>query len=152
AWIGSPATSSSGLPGTLAARTSAAEELARMAEAVNALRALAALPPLRLNAQLTAAAQLHADTMARTRTLTHIGPTGTRPEDRMAAAGYQTCGGGENVAFGLLRNVDDVARSWYDSPSHRDLMLDPVVREMGIGRSETADALVYWALELGLRP
>jgi len=134
------------------ASTNAAAEVARMAEAVNALRLQNGQLPLKLQAQLTLAAQQHADTMARSRTLSHVDPLGTRPADRMSAAGYQPCGGGENVAFGLLQTVDDIARGWYDSPAHREILLSAQAREMGIGRSQTPDGLVYWALEVGLRP
>src|SRR5205809_460472 len=69
------------------------DELARMAEAVNAIRAEHSRAPLRLQAQLSAAAQRQADAMAQTRTLSHTGPAGSRPSDRMGAAGYETCGG-----------------------------------------------------------
>jgi len=123
-----------------------------MAEAVNAIRAENGRAPLRLQPQLAVAAQRHADEMAQSRTLSHIGSGGTRPSDRMGAAGYETCGGGENVAFGALQTVADIARGWYDSPSHRELLLNDQVREMGIGRTQTTDGLVYWALELGQRP
>jgi len=138
--------------GAATGTASGADEIGQMAEAVNAIRAENGRAPLRLQPQLAAAAQRHADEMAQSRTLSHVGPTGTRPSDRMGAAGYETCGGGENVAFGALQTVDDIARGWYDSPSHRELLLNDQVREMGIGRAQTADGLVYWALELGQRP
>ncbi len=131
---------------------SAAAEVARLAEAVNSIRAQNGRPPLRLQPQLTLAAQRHADGMAQSRTMSHVGPFGSRPSDRMGAAGYETCGGGENVAFGALQNVDDVARGWYDSPGHRAILLDDTVREMGIGRGQTGDGVAYWALEVGQRP
>jgi uncharacterized protein YkwD len=134
------------------ASVTAAREVARMAEAVNALRLQNGQLPLKLQAQLTLAAQQHAEEMAQSRTLSHVGAFGSRPADRMRAAGYQACGGGENVAFGLLQTVDDIARGWYDSPAHREILLSAQAREMGIGRSQTPDGLVYWALEVGLRP
>ena len=84
--------------------------------------------------------------------MSHIGPYGTRPSDRMGAAGYDTCGGGENVSFGALQSVDDIARGWYDSPGHRAIMLDDTVREIGVGRGQTSDGVAYWALEVGQRP
>jgi uncharacterized protein YkwD len=130
----------------------AADEVARLAEAVNSIRAQNGRPPLHVQAQLTLAAQRHADGMAQSRTMSHIGPFGTRPSDRMGAAGYETCGGGENVSFGALQSVDDIARGWYDSPGHRAIMLDENVREMGIGRGQTTDGVAYWALEVGQRP
>jgi uncharacterized protein YkwD len=130
----------------------AAEEVARLAEAVNSIRAQNGRPPLRIQAQLTVAAQRHADGMAQTRTMAHLGAFGSRPSDRMGAAGYETCGGGENVSFGAMQSVDDVARGWYDSPGHRAILLDDNAREMGIGRGQTSDSVAYWALEVGQRP
>ncbi|HLI29153.1 MAG TPA: CAP domain-containing protein [Chloroflexota bacterium] len=128
------------------------EDIGRMAEAVNALRQQSGRAPLKLQPQLMAAAQWHAETMGQMRTLSHIGRGGTRVQDRMRLAGYETCGGGENIAFGALQTVDDVARGWYDSPGHRQILLDPEVREMGIGRAATPDGLTYWVLDVGQRP
>jgi uncharacterized protein YkwD len=131
---------------------SAAADVARLAEAVNAIRAQNGRPPLHVQAQLTLAAQRHADGMAQSRTMSHVGAFGSRPSDRMGAAGYETCGGGEDVSFGALQGPDDIARGWYDSPGHRAILLDENVREMGLGRGQTADGLAYWALEVGQRP
>src|SRR5215210_1347088 len=117
-----PMASSAASTGGMALATpsaDAAAEVARMAEAVNSIRAQNGRPPLSVQAQLTLAAQRHADGMAQSRTMSHVGPFGSRPSDRMGAAGYETCGGGENVSFGALQTVDDVARGWYDSPGHR---------------------------------
>ncbi len=133
-------------------RASLAPDLARLAEAVNSIRAQNGRPPLHLQAQLTLAAQRHADGMAQSRTMSHVGPFGARPSDRMGAAGYDTCGGGENVSFGALESADDIARGWYDSPGHRAIMLDDTIREMGVGRGQTPDGVSYWALEVGQRP
>jgi uncharacterized protein YkwD len=147
-----PSSGSVGLALAPAPPAAASEEVARMAEAVNALRVQNGRAPLRLQFQLGLAAQQHADAMARNRTMSHVGAAGTRPSDRMAAAGYDTCGGGENVSFAALQTVDDIARGWFDSPGHRAILLDPQAREMGIGRGQTADGVVYWALEVGQRP
>jgi uncharacterized protein YkwD len=142
-----PLVAASAAPGA-----SAAAEVARMAEAVNSIRAQNGRPPLRVQAQLALAAQRHADGMAQNRTMSHVGAFGSRPSDRMGAAGYETCGGGENVSFGALQSVDDIARGWYDSPGHRAILLDENAREMGIGRGQTPDGVAYWALEVGQRP
>lgn len=128
------------------------EDIGRMAEAVNYLRQQNGRPPLKLQPQLMLAAQRHAESMVQTRTLSHVGYGGTRVQDRMRLVGYETCGGGENIAFGALQTVDDVARGWYDSPGHRQILLDPEAREMGIGRALTPDGLTYWALDVGQRP
>ncbi|MBX5492752.1 MAG: CAP domain-containing protein [Chloroflexi bacterium] len=128
------------------------DDVGRMAEAVNALRQQSGRAPLKLQPQLMAAAQRHADSMVQSRTLSHVGVGGTRVQDRMRLAGYETCGGGENIASGALQTVDDVARGWYDSPGHRQILLDPEAREMGIGRALTPDGLTYWALNVGQRP
>lgn len=132
--------------------TGSPDDVARMAEAVNAIRLQNGRTPLKTQPQLMLSAQRHADYMVQTRTLSHTGAGGSRPADRMRAAGYETCGGGENVAFGALQTVDDVARGWYDSPGHRQIMLDADIREMGIGRGQTSDGMTYWALDVGQRP
>ena len=61
----------------------------RMLDSVNALRAAAGAPALRLNAELTAAAATHARDMAVQNRPWHFGSDGSSPIDRARAAGYR---------------------------------------------------------------
>ncbi len=66
----------------------------------NVARAKMRLPPYRADPRLTAAAQAHADDMARRRRLDHKGADGSQPWDRATRAGYHWRAVAENVAAG----------------------------------------------------
>jgi LysM repeat protein len=117
-------------------------------DAVNALRAANGLPAYKVNNILMSIAQAHSDYQASIGQWTHIGPGGTRPRDRAAAAGY---GGGatffisENVAEYANASVDDVVSSWMQDADHIGTMLGVYV-DVGAGVSE-AGGIAYYTLD-----
>src|SRR5436309_3378063 len=64
----------------------------------NRERAGQKLPPLALDAKLTAAAQLHADDMALNGKMSHEGSVGSTPFDRIKRQGFHYRSAAENVA------------------------------------------------------
>jgi uncharacterized protein YkwD len=106
---------------------------------VNALRARNGLRPLRRNKRLQSAAQNMASQMAATRYFAHITRDGRTLADRVVATGY-TAGRtnwrlAENIAWGSRELASPLAivTSWMSSPEHRRNMLDPGLRDVGIG-------------------
>lgn len=100
----------------------------------NAERARAGLAPLRTSTRLMRAAQLHADQASGAGRLEHVLP-GTphpRPEDRLAAVGYDWQASAENVAFGHSTPSRAVA-SWMRSAGHRKNLLSRAYIETGTG-------------------
>ena len=93
----------------------------------NAERSNAGLPALKTSSRLMEAAQLHADQMARLGRLEHVlsGGQYPRPEDRLAAAGYQWSAYAENIAMGQSTRcrgdgfVDALLRSPRQHPEHQ---------------------------------
>jgi len=99
----------------------------------NQERTQAGLPPLRENALLAQAALTHARAMAEGDFFAHENLlTGTGPAERVRATGYQWNTVAENIFAGSDR-PSEAMRQWLASPGHRDNILNPQVREIGVG-------------------
>jgi hypothetical protein len=111
-------------------------------ESINASRAAAGLPALKIEAHLNASAQSHSDWMADTGDMGHEGEGGSDPGDRVEDAGFPLTAPArvtENVGYvnvaGRL-DADEVDRlhdGLMQSEDHRDNILDPNVSYVGIG-------------------
>ena len=101
------------------------------------------IPPVKLNANLMAAAQGFADRMAAGNFFSHndpdVGPC-NRPWDRMKAAGYvgyRTAA--ENIAAGY-DSAEAGLEAFRNSPSHYASMVNANLREVGVGlKMDTTD-------------
>lgn len=122
----------------------------RMLAYVNALRADAGVPPVRMCPNLRKSAQRYAQTMARTGTVAHVGPDGSTSGQRMAAAGYRADMSGETLAAGQ-DTVVQVMRAWRASPTHYAAITDPRLRHVGFGHttSDTTRYDEYWVQHFG---
>ncbi|NEP31310.1 MULTISPECIES: CAP domain-containing protein [unclassified Moorena] len=98
----------------------------------NAERRKAGLPPLQLSAELTQAAQLHAEDMVRNGFFSHTGSDGSKISDRAKAAGYLYSYVGENIAAGYPTPAQTI-RQWMKSSGHRRNILKPQYQEIGFG-------------------
>jgi hypothetical protein len=116
----------------------------RVADSINAERAAAGLPELKIETHLNASAQGHSDWMAETGTFSHTGAGGSDATDRIDAAGLPLEGDwhtAENIAMRSLDGglgageVDAMHEGLMGSPGHRANILDPDVAYVGIGLS-----------------
>lgn len=99
----------------------------------NLERERAQLPPLKENPLLMQAAQAHAEAMATGDFAGHDDPyTGTSASDRVSAVGYRWSTVSENVGAGYASPAEAV-QAWMGSPGHRDNLLNPLIREIGVG-------------------
>jgi uncharacterized protein YkwD len=116
----------------------------------NAERSNAGLPSLRINGQLMEAAQLHAEQMVRLGRLEHVlsGAQYPRPEDRLAAAGYQWSAYAENIAMGQS-TAAAAMDSWMHSSGHRANILSTSVTEIGIGFARDSAGRPYYVQVFG---
>jgi uncharacterized protein YkwD len=145
------------------AQPPASDELAA-ACAINAERAARGMRPLRWRAELAAAARRYSEEMVTGRFFAHVSPAGGRLRTRVAAHGY-LCGAtrwelGEVLAWGTGWNGTPAGATaaWLGSPAHRDILLRPGYRDIGVGvgagtpihGSAYVDGLTYTA-ELGTR-
>ncbi len=99
---------------------------------VNAFRASYGLPPLTVNAALTAAAQSHANWMASTGLYSHTGAGGSTPQSRANAAGYVGYVA-ENIVGGTGLTPQQGVTWWINSPSHFNTLISNQHTEVGIG-------------------
>jgi uncharacterized protein YkwD len=104
----------------------------RVVQLTNEYRQSQKLAPLKLNSELAIAAQRHSEEMVSLDFFDHSSPDGRKPENRTAAAGYKGRYTGENIAAGSS-TPEDVVRGWINSPGHRENILNPNAREIGIG-------------------
>jgi len=104
--------------------------------------------PLRLNDQLTDAAQDHADWMAARGRMSHRGAGGSSPGKRISAAGYNWTTYGENVAWGQ-RTPEEVMRVWVASPPHRRNIKSGAYVDLGVGVAESSSGNLYWCTTFG---
>lgn len=112
----------------------------------NEERARAGLAPLRENAQLNRAAQLHTDQMGASSRLEHVIPGAPYPNpiDRLAAAHYDWQSYGENIAMGQ-RSSAEVVSAWMNSAGHRANILNPRYTELGVGYALDGNGRPYYA-------
>lgn len=101
-------------------------------ELTNAERAKAGLNPLRLDNQLSQAAQGHSDSMGEDDFFSHTGADGSNAFDRIKDTGYKYSTAGENIAAGQ-RTAQQVVEGWMNSPGHRANILNANYTEIGIG-------------------
>jgi uncharacterized protein YkwD len=143
------------LPATVQARScdlpANMEQLrAQVMADVNAERAARGLGPLRMNSELSTAAQGHACDNAKRQTFTHVSSDGSRLQHRLRRAGYAYAMANENTGMGFAspqRAVD----WWMNSPYHRDNILMRGTRDIGVGIafSDAPDSRLYWVVNMG---
>jgi uncharacterized protein YkwD len=125
------------------------EELrTQIVEAHNKFRSEAKLKKLTVNRKLMAAAQAHAEDMARRKKMSHTGGDGSSSSDRIKARGYKYFRTGENVAYGRF-SVERVMKGWMDSPGHKRNILGGF-SEIGVGCAVDEDGKRYWCVTFGL--
>lgn len=107
----------------------------RLITLINGARQEKKLPPLILNSKLATAAELKTDDMLTKDYFEHTSPAGITPWHWFKIAGYNFEYAGENLAMDFFES-DAVLRAWMNSPTHRDNILNPNYREIGIAVKE----------------
>jgi uncharacterized protein YkwD len=103
-----------------------------------------AVPPLRWNEKLAAAALMHTRDMAARNYFSHTGKDGRTVGDRASREGYSWWHIGENIATGQGSPAEIVA-TWLKSPEHCTNIMFPAFTEMGAAYvvNPKSDTLVY---------
>jgi len=132
-------------PGTTdSSNTSVLPPLAQqVVDLTNAYRVAAGCAPLAVSPQLTAAAAAHSQDMAQNNFFSHTGSDGSSPWDRIKRTGYSYRSAAENIAAGY-RTAGDVVQGWYNSPGHRQNMLNCDLREIGVAYADGGSYGRYW--------
>lgn len=116
----------------------------------NEARAQYNVPALIWRADVSAAAQAHADWMARMRNMSHdeFGSSTPTLRDRLRVHGhYLFSNAGENIAAGQ-RDPDEVMEAWLHSPGHRANILASDFWHVGFGVAADAFGHLYWCTVL----
>ncbi len=101
----------------------------------NSKRAEKGLPPLTLNQTLSSAAFTKGRDMIDRDYWAHTAPDGTTPWSFFNRFGYKYRYAGENLARDF-NSASAAVEAWMNSPTHRDNILNPKYKEIGIGITE----------------
>ena len=112
----------------------------------NAERAKQGLNPLTLDDKLTTLADAHCADMISRGYVDHVNPKGKSPADRFEDAGIDYMMMGENIAAGQ-RSAEEVVADWMSSEGHRENILNPDYKSIGIGVKRGGEYGMYWAQE-----
>jgi uncharacterized protein YkwD len=115
---------------------------------VNQERAKVGADPLKINEQLDLAADQHTLDQASMNKMSHTGSNGSNMGDRIKNAGYVFSSAAENVAYGF-GDAAAVMNGWMNSEGHRQNILNPNYKEIGIGYAQGADGRPYWTQDFG---
>ncbi len=118
---------------------------------LNAYRAQTGLPPVRLDPQLTAAAQAQADAMAAADKVSHDLNGGFA--SRLAAAGVRAGEAGENICAGYFSTMEAMA-AWRRSSEHDvNLRLRPATRfGIALAKNPRSHWGAFWAMAIASPP
>lgn len=119
--------------------------VSQLEQLINAERTKVALPALKLNTQLTAAAKAHATDMLCNNYLSHVGLNGSTAQDRVKAAGYNASLVLEEI-YALhpsLGGNPQAAMSWWMSdPASKADLLNSTTTEFGIAYVSSEQSLL----------
>ena len=112
---------------------------------LNATRAAHGLRPLVVSDGLENAAVAHSRELIQAGVFQHDSPDGTSFVQRLkhfySPSGYSSWTAGENLLYNTADiDADTAIRAWLDSPPHRENMLNPDWREVGIGSVHASTA------------
>ncbi|WP_282602375.1 CAP domain-containing protein [Paracoccus sp. PARArs4] len=113
--------------------------------ATNRARARQGLPPMQPDPVLAEVAARHACDMAERGRMTHFGSRARMPSDRAKRMNYQPMIIAENIAAGPY-DLQRVLLEWNRSEGHLENIMQPLVRDYGIGQAIGADGRTrYWS-------
>lgn len=110
-------------------------------ELVNEERAKAGLPALKLQADITAAANVRAREIKQS--FSHTRPDGSSFSSVLKEQGISFRGSGENIAYGQ-RTPQQVMEGWMNSDGHRANILNEKFENMGVGYYQDERGVNYW--------
>lgn len=118
----------------------------RVLELTNNIRAEHNLAPLIWDDALAAIAKKHCEDMAERDYFSHDTPEGKSPFDRMKESGIRYVYAGENIAAGHY-SPEEAVNSWMKSDGHRENILSPNYKSLGVSFARGGSYGIYWAQE-----
>jgi hypothetical protein len=101
----------------------------------NSMRKQSGAGGLRINHELSVAAQSKVQDMLTNQYWSHVSPQGVQPWSWVEESGYRYKTAGENLAKNF-HSASAITQAWYDSPSHRENLLDPDFVDVGFATAE----------------
>ena len=128
------------LIGTAAPTTAQASARATLLDRLNHVRAVHGLPAVHGARSLRAAASRHSHDMLARDYFAHTSPTGSTLYHRITGSGFvdgYAWRGGETLAWGTTGVATPrwTVHAWMHSPEHRDILLSPTFRWIGVSRT-----------------
>ena len=115
---------------------------------INADRAAVGLPPLRLDARLSAIADERSASMAAAGQLSHVQSDGRTMTDLITANGIAWYAAGETIGWNNYPKLGDSTRvvnqGWMSSPEHTAIIRSTAYNYFGLGLGITATGDRYW--------
>lgn len=99
--------------------------------AINSARADAGVPPLLASTTLSDAASWQSEVLSRAGYLDHTAPDGSTLIDRLSRVRWHGTAAGEDLA--VAARPTDAVVMWLQSPGHRENLLSPAYRKVGLG-------------------
>lgn len=115
----------------------------RVLELTNEQREKLGLNPLAWNEDLAETARSHSRDMVERDFFAHNNPDGETPFDRMKAAGINYRSAAENIAAGQA-TPELAVIEWMNSDGHRKNILNPDLKELGVGLARGGKYGIYW--------
>lgn len=149
--MGNPQVGADGrpLPRVYKINNSTAEKIPfRVLDSVNTLRAAKGAAPLQLNAELTAASLTHSRDMSVQNRPWHFGSDGSSPLLRVQRVGYPGKLLGELISETYETEMETLA-AWMAQPDTRNVVLDPLARNLGFAWFQEPGGKIWWTLLTG---
>jgi uncharacterized protein YkwD len=124
-------------------------------KAVNEYRAQNGLPAVKLSGKLILAAMGHSKEMAEKDYFSHHSPTPGQASawDRAESVGYDWAAVSENIYRTAQSGDEEIARDsmnvWIESDGHRANLLDPTVKDIGVGVAQYSNGEYAVTLMMG---
>jgi hypothetical protein len=101
----------------------------------NTIRKKNGVGELKINHELSVAAQAKAQDMVLNQYWSHVSPQGIQPWSWVEESGYTYKTAGENLAKNF-HSAGAITQAWYDSPPHRENLLDSDFSDVGFATVE----------------
>ena len=136
--------------GTFAQRVLDLTNAARAQARTCGTTSYAATTALTYNTALEQAAQVHATDMATKNYFSHTSQDGRTFDQRITAAGYSWTRIAENIAAGQS-TPESVVAGWLTSAGHCANIMNPALKELGVGYAQGGSYGHYWVQDFGTR-
>jgi uncharacterized protein YkwD len=120
----------------------------RVLDGVNELRGARSMPPMALDAGLTAAAATHSRDMAVQNRPWHFGSDGSSPLVRVQRAGYGGVLLGELISETFQTELETLS-AWMGEDDTRAVIMDPKATQMGFAWFQEPSGKIWWTMLTG---